>query len=97
VTIERKCGSGQQAVEFAAHAIVAGAYDIAIAGGVESMSRVPMGSARMGADPWGAGVAERFPGLVPQGVSAELVADRWGFTRPSWTSMRRARTSGPRR
>jgi acetyl-CoA acyltransferase len=81
VTIERKCGSGQQAVEFAAHAIVAGAYDIAIAGGVESMSRVPMGSARMGADPWGAGVAERFPGLVPQGVSAELVADRWGFTR----------------
>jgi acetyl-CoA acyltransferase len=81
VTIERKCGSGQQAVEFAANAIVAGAYDIAIAGGVESMSRVPMGSARMGADPWGAGVAERFPGLVPQGVSAELVADRWGLTR----------------
>jgi acetyl-CoA acetyltransferase len=51
VTIERKCGSGQQAVEFAAHGIIAGAYDIVIAGGVESMSRVPMGSARMGADP----------------------------------------------
>ena len=55
VTIERKCGSGQQAVEFAAQGIIAGAYDIVIAGGVESMSRVPMGSARMGADPWGAG------------------------------------------
>jgi len=81
VTIERKCGSGQQAVEFAAHGIIAGAYDIVIAGGVESMSRVPMGSARMGADPWGAGVAERFPGLVPQGVSAELVADKWGLSR----------------
>jgi acetyl-CoA acetyltransferase family protein len=81
VTIERKCGSGQQAVEFAAHGIIAGAYDIVIAGGVESMSRVPMGSARMGADPWGVGVGERFPGLVPQGVSAELVADKWGFSR----------------
>src|SRR5690242_6449835 len=81
VTIERKCGSGQQAVEFAAHGIIAGAYDIVIAGGVESMSRVPMGSARMGADPWGAGVGERFPGLVPQGVSAELVAQKWGFSR----------------
>ena len=81
VTIERKCGSGQQAVEFAAHGIIAGAYDIVIAGGIESMSRVPMGSARMGADPWGAGVAERFPGLVPQGVSAELVADKWGLSR----------------
>ena len=81
VTIERKCGSGQQAVEFAAHGIVAGAYDIVIAGGVESMSRVPMGSARMGADPWGVGVGERFPGLVPQGVSAELVATKWGLSR----------------
>jgi acetyl-CoA acetyltransferase family protein len=81
VTIERKCGSGQQAVEFAAHGIIAGAYDIVIAGGVESMSRVPMGSPRMGADPWGVGVHERFPGLVPQGVSAELVAAKWGFSR----------------
>lgn len=81
VTIERKCGSGQQAVEFAAHGIIAGAYDIVVAGGVESMSRVPMGSARMGADPWGVGVAERFPGLVPQGVSAELVGHHWGLSR----------------
>jgi acetyl-CoA acyltransferase len=81
VTIERKCGSGQQAVEFAAAGIVAGLYDIAVAGGVESMSRVPMGSARMGADPFGAGVRERFPVLVPQGVSAELVAQRWKLSR----------------
>jgi acetyl-CoA acyltransferase len=81
VTIERKCGSGQQAVEFAAHGIAAGAYDIVIAAGIESMSRVPMGSARMGADPFGPGVAARFPDLVPQGVSAELVADKWGLSR----------------
>jgi len=81
VTIERKCGSGQQAVEFAAHGIAAGAYDIVIAAGIESMSRVQMGSARVGADPFGPGVTARFPDLVPQGVSAELVADKWGLSR----------------
>jgi acetyl-CoA acyltransferase len=81
VTIERKCGSGQQALEFAAASIVAGTNDIVIAGGIESMSRVPMGSARMGADPFGPRVRERFPVLVPQGVSAELVADKWGLSR----------------
>jgi acetyl-CoA acyltransferase len=82
VTIERKCGSGQQAIEFAAAGIVAGLYDIAIAGGVESMSRVPMGSARMGQDPFGPSVRERYPVLVPQGVSAELVAHKWQLSRP---------------
>ena len=81
VTIERKCGSGQQALEFAVQSIVAGANDIVIAAGLESMSRVPMGSARMGADPHGPGVRRRFPDLVPQGVSAELVADKWGLSR----------------
>ncbi|GAA5080893.1 acetyl-CoA acetyltransferase family protein [Thermocatellispora tengchongensis] len=81
-TIDRKCGSGQQAVHFAAQAIMAGCCDIVVAGGVESMSRVPMGSARMDADPYGAGVAARFaPGLVPQGVAAELVAARWKLSR----------------
>ena len=99
VTIERKCGSGQQAVDFAAWGIAAGVYDIAIAGGVESMSRVPMGSARMGADPFGPRVRERFPDLVPQGVSAELVADKWGLTREqldefSVESHRRAAAAG---
>jgi acetyl-CoA acyltransferase len=81
VTIERKCGSGQQALDFAVQGIQAGAYEVVIAAGVESMSRVPMGSARMGADPFGPGVARRFPLLVPQGVSAELVARQWGLTR----------------
>ncbi|MET8051123.1 thiolase family protein [Streptosporangium sp. NPDC005286] len=81
-TIDRKCGSGQQAVHFAAQAIRAGSYDIAIAGGIESMSRVVMGSARMDADPYGTQVAERFaPGLVSQGVAAELVAAKWKLDR----------------
>jgi acetyl-CoA acetyltransferase family protein len=84
VTIDRKCGSGQQAVHFAAQGIMAGSYDIAIAGGVESMSRVPMGSARMDGDPYGERVAQLFhPGLVSQGVAAELVAARWKLDRAS--------------
>jgi acetyl-CoA acetyltransferase family protein len=82
VTIERKCGSGQQALDFAVQGVMAGAYDIAIAAGVESMSRVPMGSARGDADPHGPRVQNRYtPGLVPQGISAELVAEKWGLTR----------------
>jgi acetyl-CoA acyltransferase len=81
VTIERKCGSGQQAIDFAVQGVQAGAYDIAIAAGVESMSRVPMGSARMGADAFGEGVRARFGELVPQGVSAELVAQKWSLSR----------------
>jgi acetyl-CoA C-acetyltransferase/acetyl-CoA acyltransferase len=80
-TIERKCGSGQQAIEFANSSILAGRYDVAVAAGIESMSRVPMGSARMGADPFGPRVRARFPDLVPQGVSAELVASRWRLSR----------------
>ena len=82
VTIERKCGSGQQALDFAVQGVVAGAYDIAIAAGIESMSRVPMGSGRGDADPHGPQVRARYaPGLVPQGISAELVADKWGLSR----------------
>jgi acetyl-CoA acyltransferase len=82
VTIDRKCGSSQQAAQFAAQGVAAGGYDIVIAGGIESMSRVPMGSARMDADPYGTGVAERYaPGLVSQGIAAELMAQRWGLTR----------------
>lgn len=79
--VERRCGSSQQAVHFAAHGIAAGAYDIVIAGGIESMSRVPMGSARMGADPHGVAFEQRFPGAVGQGISAELIAARWGISR----------------
>jgi len=80
-TIERKCGSGQQAIEFANQAIMAGAYRMCVAAGVESMSRVPMGSGRIGQDPFGPTVHERLPGLVPQGVAAELIAARWGISR----------------
>lgn len=81
-TIDRKCGSSQQAVHFAAQAIMAGAADIVIAAGVESMSRVPMGSARMDKDATGPMLRRRYaPGLVGQGISAELVAARWKLPR----------------
>jgi acetyl-CoA acetyltransferase family protein len=81
-TIDRKCGSSQQAVHFAAQGIMAGEYDIVIAGGIESMSRVPMGSARAGADPFGPSLTARYsPGLVSQGVAAELVAAKYGISR----------------
>ncbi|WAC56562.1 thiolase family protein [Gordonia sp. SL306] len=81
VTIERKCGSGQQAVDFGVQGVMAGTYDMVIAGGVESMSRVPMGSARGDADPFGPEVQSRFGALVSQGVAAELVADKWNISR----------------
>ncbi|MFB6838666.1 thiolase family protein [Streptomyces sp. NPDC056361] len=82
-TVDRQCGSSQQAVHFAAQGVQSGAYDIAIACGVESMSRVPMWSnVPPGADPFGPGVAERYPeGLVPQGISAELIAAKWSIGR----------------
>ncbi|MFD7567676.1 thiolase family protein [Streptomyces tendae] len=82
-TVDRQCGSSQQAVHFAAQGIIAGAYDLVVACGVESMSRVPMWSnVPPGADPFGPGVAARYPeGLVPQGISAELIAAKWSLTR----------------
>ena len=80
-TIDRQCGSSQQAAHFAAQGIIAGAYDIVIAAGVESMSRVPLGSSRTGGS-LSQGIAQRYPeGLVNQGVSAELIAHKWGFSR----------------
>jgi acetyl-CoA acetyltransferase family protein len=85
--VERRCGSSQQAVHFAAQGIAAGAYDIVIAGGIESMSRVPMGSARMGStNPHGEAFERRFPGMVGQGVSAELIAARWKIGREEMDS-----------
>ncbi|KPI11169.1 acetyl-CoA acetyltransferase [Actinobacteria bacterium OK074] len=96
-TVDRQCGSSQQAVHFAAQGVISGAYDIAIACGVESMGRVPMGSAVLpGSDPFGPGVAARYPeGLIPQGISAELIAAKWSLTREEMdayavTSHRRA-------
>jgi len=80
-TIDRQCGSSQQAVHFAAQGVMAGAYDIVIAGGVESMSRVPLGSSGAGAAT-ASGIRARYPdGLVNQGVSAELIAQRWDLSR----------------
>jgi acetyl-CoA acyltransferase len=82
VTVDRQCGSSQQAIHFAAQGVISGAYDVVIASGVESMSRVPMGSQAAGRDPFGPGIAARYPeGLVPQGISAELIARRWGLSR----------------
>ncbi len=82
-TVDRQCGSSQQAISFAAQGVLAGSYDAVIAAGVESMSRVPMGAAVLpGSNPFGAGLAERYPdGLVPQGISAELIAARWNLSR----------------
>ena len=81
-TIDRQCGSSQQAAHFAAQGVLAGAYDIVIACGVESMSRVPMGTPTLGKNAAGPAVAARYPeGLVNQGVSAELIAARWKFGR----------------
>jgi acetyl-CoA acyltransferase len=81
VSIDRQCGSSQQAAHFAAQGVIAGAYDIVIAAGVESMSRVPLGSSGHGGHV-SEGVASRYPdGLVNQGVSAELIAHKWDFSR----------------
>ncbi|WP_167042062.1 thiolase family protein [Salinibacterium sp. ZJ454] len=80
-TIDRQCGSSQQAAHFAAQGVIAGAYDIVIAGGVESMSRVPLGSSSRGGSS-SSRLGERYPeGLVNQGISAELIAAKWGFDR----------------
>jgi acetyl-CoA acetyltransferase family protein len=83
VTLDRKCGSAQQAIDFAAQGIIAGAYDVAIAGGVEMMGLVPMRANRMGKDSEGPLLRRRYPeGLVHQGISAEMIAARWNLTRP---------------
>ena len=90
-TLDRQCGSSQQALHFAAAAVSAGQADLVIAGGVESMTRVPMGSSATGGVPYGSLVRERYRGVrgfaeeepVPfnQGVGAELIAEKWGLSR----------------
>ena len=86
-TIDRQCGSSQQAAHFAAQGVMAGAYDAVVAGGVEVMTRVPMGASMVDGKfgfPFGPKVGARYAdqgGLVPQGISAELIADKWGLTR----------------
>jgi acetyl-CoA acyltransferase len=84
ITIDRQCGSSQQAVHFAAQGIMAGVYDVVIAAGVESMTRVPMGiTMQQGPGvPFGPEMNKRYDdGIVPQGISAELIAEQWGITR----------------
>lgn len=82
VTINRACGSSQQAVDFAAHAVMAGQYDLVVAGGVETMSRVPLGAARATGLPYGPAVLARYDGAeLNQGIGAELIAERWGLSR----------------
>ena len=84
VTVDRQCGSGQQAAHFAAQGVIAGAYDVAVAAGVESMTRVPMGvTVQQGpGKPFGPRMVERYArSLVPQGISAEMVAEKWGLSR----------------
>src|SRR5688572_9061454 len=74
-TLDRQCGSSQQAVHFAAATVISGQADLVVAGGVESMSRVPMGSSAAGADPHGTAIAERYGTTVfNQGVGAEMMA-----------------------
>jgi acetyl-CoA acetyltransferase len=86
-TIDRQCGSSQQAAHFAAQGVMAGAYDVVVAAGVEVMTRVPMGSAMADGKfgfPFGPAMSARYApegGLVPQGISAELIADKWGISR----------------
>ena len=82
VTVDRQCGSSQQSVHFAAAGVVAGHYDVAVAGGVESMSRTPMGaSLASGGNPYPARFKERYQQTPNQGVGAEMVADQWGLDR----------------
>ncbi|HEY2429088.1 MAG TPA: thiolase family protein [Acidimicrobiales bacterium] len=84
-SIDRQCGSSQQAAHFAAQGVIAGAYDIVVAAGVEVMSTTPMGSSAVaGSFPFGPRVMERYAGvggLVPQGISAEIIADKWNLSR----------------
>src|SRR5438309_3997360 len=85
-TVDRQCGSSQQTAHFAAQGVIAGAYDVVIAAGIECMTRVPMGATLTQGPgmPFGPKMMERYAatgGLVPQGISAEMIADKWGLTR----------------
>lgn len=82
VTVDRQCGSSQQSVHFAAAGVVAGHYDVVVAGGVESMSRTPMGaSLASGGNPYPAAFKDRYQQTPNQGIGAEMIASRWGFDR----------------
>jgi acetyl-CoA acetyltransferase family protein len=81
-TVNRACGSSQQALDFAVQAVMSGQQDVVVAGGVEVMSRVPLGSARATGQPYGPKVLDRYSGFsFNQGLSAEMIAKQWGFSR----------------
>ncbi|HYU92459.1 MAG TPA: thiolase family protein [Actinomycetota bacterium] len=81
-TVDRQCGSSQQAIHFAAQGVMAGAYDLVVASGLEHMTRVPLGSSTAGGNPFPPSLSVRYEGkLVPQGISAELIASRWQISR----------------
>src|SRR3954470_8697261 len=81
-TVNRACGSSQQALDFAAQAVMTGHHDVVVAGGVEVMSRVPLGAARATGVPYGPRVLDRYDGFAfNQGVSAEMIAEKWGLSR----------------
>ena len=81
-TINRACGSSQQALDFAVQAVMSGQQDVVVAGGVEVMSRVPLGSARASGQPYGPKVLERYSDFsFNQGLSAEMIAKKWGLSR----------------
>jgi len=81
-TVNRACGSSQQALDFAVQAVMSGQQDVVVAGGVEVMSRVPLGAARATGMPYGPKVLERYDDFsFNQGLSAELIAKKWGFSR----------------
>jgi acetyl-CoA acyltransferase len=83
VTVDRQCGSSQQSIHFAAAGVIAGHYDVVVAGGVESMSRTPMGaSLANGGRPFSQAFLDRYDGAIPnQGIGAEMIAEQWGFDR----------------
>src|SRR3954467_11724038 len=105
-SVDRQCGSSQQSAHFAAQGVIAGAYDVVVAAGVEVMSTTPLGASVIpGSVPFGPKVVERYAtvgGLVPQGISAEMIADKWGLSRDeldafgaqSQQRAERARTEG---
>ena len=97
-TINRACGSSQQALDFAVQAVMSGQQDVVVAGGVEVMSRVPLGSARASGQPYGPKVLERYNGFsFNQGLSAEMIAKHGACPAPGSTSIPRCPTSGPPR
>ncbi|MGZ4619552.1 MAG: thiolase family protein [Frankiaceae bacterium] len=80
-SVDRQCGSSQQALHFAAAGVMSGQYDLAVAGGVEAMSRVPMGANAAPGMPYGPKIQQRYDTEFNQGIGAEMVAERWGLSR----------------